>query len=200
MTPQNWTSQCLVEYLAWSTEYQVHCMCCFGEWFTSTLGTCASSSTTTHVVQAWWGITSFPPPVRQHLNQTFGEEWIWGEGSVNWPTGSPDNALDFLAVGTPKNLGVFGAIQWLRDITATSTKCLSGDLSETKNFRKCAHLCATKSWKLCWNAWEPHRPSAVEITRTSPLSQQTLVSGHVLTGTLVHLSEYYILLKYVTLF
>jgi hypothetical protein len=24
-----------------------------GEWFTSTIGTCASSSTTTHVVHAW---------------------------------------------------------------------------------------------------------------------------------------------------
>jgi hypothetical protein len=29
--------------------------------FTSTLGTCASSSTT-HVVHVWWGITSFSPP------------------------------------------------------------------------------------------------------------------------------------------
>jgi hypothetical protein len=35
--------------------------CFFGERFTSTLGTCACSSTTTHVVHARWGTTSFSP-------------------------------------------------------------------------------------------------------------------------------------------
>jgi hypothetical protein len=31
----------------------------FGVWFTSILGTCASSSMTAHVIHAWWVITSF---------------------------------------------------------------------------------------------------------------------------------------------
>jgi hypothetical protein len=64
-----------------------------------------------------------------------------------------------------------------------STEWLSGDSSETRNFRQCVHFCATKNWKLCWNAWEPHRASAVEITRKSPISPQALASGHMLTGT-----------------
>jgi hypothetical protein len=33
----------------------------FGEWTTNTLGTHVSSSTTTHVVHAWWRTTSLSP-------------------------------------------------------------------------------------------------------------------------------------------
>jgi hypothetical protein len=45
-------------------------------------------------------------------------------------------------------------------ITATSRECLSGDSSEARSFRYSAQPWVTKSWKLCWNAWEPHRASA----------------------------------------
>jgi hypothetical protein len=122
--------------------------------------------------------------VRQHLNQTFGEQWIGCGGAVNWPARSPDlNPLDFWLWGHLKTLVYSAPINDLRGITATSTGCLSGDSSETRNFRQSAHFCAMKSWKLCWNAWEPCRASAVEITRKSPISQQALTSGHMLIGT-----------------
>jgi hypothetical protein len=32
----------------------------------------------------------FPRTVRQHVNQTFGEQWIGRGGLVNWPARSPD--------------------------------------------------------------------------------------------------------------
>jgi hypothetical protein len=119
-------------------------------------------------------------------------------GPVSWPAQSPGlNPLDSFSAGTPKDFGVFSADYWLRNIGATSRKCLSGDLSETRNFQQNEHPSVMKSWKLCWNAWEPHRAPAVEIRRTSPISQLALVSGHMLFA---HLSENYILLKPLTLF
>jgi hypothetical protein len=51
--------------------------------------------------QRMWFMHGGAPPhflriVRQHLNQTFGEQWIGRGGSVNWPARSPDlNPLDF---------------------------------------------------------------------------------------------------------
>jgi hypothetical protein len=67
-------------------------------------------------------------------------------------------------------------------IAVTSRECLSGDSSETRNCRQNTHLCKTRSWKLCWNAWEPHRASAVEITPASPVPQQAFVSERILDG------------------
>jgi hypothetical protein len=99
----------------------------FGEWFTSTLGTCASSLMTTHVVliHAWWGtISFFFNSVRQHLNQTFSEQCVGSGGRVNWPARSLGfNSLDFWLL--IQDFGVYSAIQWLRGITATSRECLS---------------------------------------------------------------------------
>jgi hypothetical protein len=83
-----------------------------------------------------------------------------------------------LYLGTHRVFCVFIADQCPRGITATSRECLSGDWSETRNTPETAHLCAPKSWKLCWNGWEPLTASAVGITRTSPISQQTPVSAH----------------------
>jgi hypothetical protein len=51
-----------------------------------------------------------PPPhflriVLQHLNQTFGEQWIGRGGPANWRARSPDlNLLDFLLSGHLKTL------------------------------------------------------------------------------------------------
>jgi hypothetical protein len=61
-------------------------------------------------------------------------------------------------------------------------ECLSGDSSETRNFRQSAHVCK-KKLKVVLKYMEPHRASAVEITRTSPIFQQAMVSGHMMTGT-----------------
>jgi hypothetical protein len=121
-------------------------------------------------------------------NQAFGEQWIGLGSIVHWTVRSPDrNPLFFffffLSLGTPKGFGIFSADQWHRGFTATSIECLLRGSSETRNFRQSAHLCGTKSLKLCWSAWKPHRASAAENTRTSPLSQQALVSGQMLTGT-----------------
>jgi hypothetical protein len=66
--------------------------------------------------------------VRQHLTQTFGEQWIGHGGAANWSGRSPDlNPLDFLAVGTPECFGEFIADQQLRRFRATGIECLSGD-------------------------------------------------------------------------
>jgi hypothetical protein len=41
--------------------------------------------------------------VRQHLNQTFDEQWMGRGGTVNWPSPSPDlNPLDFWLWGHRK--------------------------------------------------------------------------------------------------
>jgi hypothetical protein len=64
-----------------------------------TLGTCASS-TTSRVVHAWWAPPYFLRIVRQHLNQTFGEQWIGRGGPFSWPARSPDlNPMDILLWG-----------------------------------------------------------------------------------------------------
>jgi hypothetical protein len=60
-----------------------------------TLGTFAFSSATVHVV----------PHVRQHLNQTFGQQWIGRGDLVSWPALSSDlNHLDFWLWGHLKAL------------------------------------------------------------------------------------------------
>jgi hypothetical protein len=46
---------------------------------------------------------------------------------------------------TPEDFGVFSTDQWLRGITATGRKCLSGDSNKTRSFWKSGHLCAMKS-------------------------------------------------------
>jgi hypothetical protein len=157
----------------------------FGELFSSTLGTCASSSMTTHGFMHNGAPPHFFRTVRQQMKQTFGEQWVDRTRRLSkLAVKSPDrNPPDFWLWGHPKNFDVFSADHWLKDIRANSRECLPGDSSETRNFRKIAHLCATKSLKLCWNTWEPQRSFAVVITRTSPISQQALVSGHMSTGT-----------------
>jgi hypothetical protein len=62
---------------------------------------------------------------------------------------------------------------WVGNLRCWQNACQEpGDSSETRNFRQIAHLCTTRSWKLCGSEWEPHTASAVEITRTSPICQQ----------------------------
>jgi hypothetical protein len=54
-----------------------------------------------HQRQHMWFMHDGAPPhflcvFRQHLNQTFGEQWIGRGGPVSWPARSPDlNSLDF---------------------------------------------------------------------------------------------------------
>jgi hypothetical protein len=121
--------------------------------------------------------THFLRIAEQHLNQTFAEQWIERGGPVNWSGRSPDsNSLDFWLWG---HLNTFVYSAPINDLQVLQQReYLSGDSSETRNVRQSAQLCATKSSKLYCNAWEPHRASGVHITRTSPISQQALVSGH----------------------
>jgi hypothetical protein len=71
-----------------------------------------------------------PPPhflliVKQHQNQTFGEQWIGCGGPVDWPARSPDlNPLDFWLWGHLKTLVYSAPINELRGITATSRDIL----------------------------------------------------------------------------
>jgi hypothetical protein len=107
--------------------------------------------------------------VRQHMNQTFGEEWIGRGDPLNWPAQSSDlNPLDFWLWGHLKCWSLTYRYY------SNEKRRLSGDSSETRNFRQCAHFCATKSWELCWNSWESHWAFAVEIPWTLPISQQAL--------------------------
>jgi hypothetical protein len=118
---------------------------------------------------------------RLHLNQIFGEEWIRHGGSVNWPAWPPDlNPPDFLLWGHLKTC-VFNANLWLTGITAMNKECPAEYSSQTRNFWQNKHLCATKS-RSCVAVHGNHRAPTAEITRTSPTSQQVLVSGHTLTG------------------
>jgi hypothetical protein len=46
------------------------------------------------------------------MSQTLGEQWIGRGGPVNWPSRSPDfNPLDYMALGTAKEFGLFSADQ-----------------------------------------------------------------------------------------
>jgi len=67
----------------------------FVQWFTSTLGRWASSSTT-HASLHDGAHLIFFCTVRQQLNHTLVGQWIEHEGPVKWSALSPDfNPLDF---------------------------------------------------------------------------------------------------------
>jgi hypothetical protein len=52
-----------------------------------------------------WAVPHFLCIVRQHLNQTLGEQWIGRRGPVNWPARSPDlKPLGILLWGQLKTL------------------------------------------------------------------------------------------------
>jgi hypothetical protein len=184
MPAEMWASQYLGGHLSWSTN-RTNCLTqCTNHCLLVTDFPVLLEHVPLHQQHMRFMHDGSPPYflliVRQHLNQTFDEQWVGRGGqacTILWPWSS-----GVLVVWTRKDFRVFSADQWLRGITATSRECLPGDSRETTNFRQGAYLCETKSWKLCWNAWEPHRACAVEITRTSPMSQQVLVSGYMLTG------------------
>jgi hypothetical protein len=94
--------------LSYLTDKQVQCTIDFGWWFTSTPGTCASSSRT-HVLHACWGITSFPPQCQTAPESEF--RWTVDRVrrpsqlayTISWPQSG------FFAVGTRKRLLVYSA-------------------------------------------------------------------------------------------
>jgi hypothetical protein len=144
------------------------------------LVTCALSPTTTHTVHARWSINSFSPHCQTAHEQNF--RWTVDRTRrpsrlacmILWPQSS-----GILAAETAEDFGVFSAGYWPSGITVMGRECLSGDSSEMGSFRLSPHLCATRSWKSYCNAWEPpHTVCAVVLTRTLPMSQQVLVSGH----------------------
>jgi hypothetical protein len=102
--------------------------------------------------------------VGQHLNQTLYEQWIGQGGLVNWPARSPDlNPLDFWLWGH-LNTSVYSApSNDLEVLQQRVENAWQGKRVKPGIFNECAYLCVTKSWKLCWNAGEPHRAPDVEI-------------------------------------
>jgi hypothetical protein len=72
-----------------------------------------------------------------------------------------------------------------RGIRATSTECLSGDSSE-RNFQQSAHLYAMQSWRVSWNAWEPHTGSAEETWFLDVWLTCTLLRIAVSTMRIIH--------------
>jgi hypothetical protein len=106
MPAEIWTSQCLGRHFKWSA-LRTSCLTqqtkklsvppSFGEWFTNNLGTCASLSTT-YLVHAWWGNTSFSPHCQTAPEPDFRRKVDRSQSSVNWPTQSSG----LLALGTLK--------------------------------------------------------------------------------------------------
>jgi hypothetical protein len=71
-------------------------------------------------------------------------------------------------------------ILWHNDVAEwqTSMERLLGDRSKTRNFWKSTYFL----WEDLEVEWEPDSPSAVQITRNSPISHKAPVFGHVLRG------------------
>jgi hypothetical protein len=98
--------------------------------------------------------------VGQHLNQTFGEQWIGRWGPVNWSARSPDlNPLDFWLWGHLNTLVYSAPISDLVVLQQRAENVCQEIRIKPGIIRHSAQLCATKSWKFCWNAREPHRES-----------------------------------------
>jgi hypothetical protein len=133
----------------------------FGKWFTSTLGTSASSSATTHVVRARWGITSFSPHCQTRLSANSGhDEESQSTGLhdlltlILWSFGCEDISINALVYSAPINGKV------LQQKVENVCQSFEGN----QEFRQSACLCTMKRLRFCWNAWEPHGASAAYIT------------------------------------
>jgi hypothetical protein len=129
-----------------------------GDWSPNTLGTCASSKTTVHVVHTWLGTVSFSPDCGTAREPDF--RWtvnrMWRPSELACTT-----SLDFWLWGH-LNTSVYsapisslGVLQQRVDNACQQIRMKSGI------FQQRAHSCSTKSWKLCRNAWEPHTAPAV---------------------------------------
>jgi hypothetical protein len=66
------------------------------------------------------------------------------------------------------------------------------------NFQYSAYLCATKSWKLCWNAWEPQSICCRAHTNITHISAGVGFWTYIDWDVCTHLSEYCTPLKHVT--
>jgi hypothetical protein len=75
---------------------------------------------------------------------------------------------------------------------------MSGDSIETRNSRQTARVCATKGWKLCWNAWKTR--SNRDHTNIANISAGIGFWTYVDWYFFAHLCEYYTTLKPVTFF
>jgi len=85
-------------------------------------------------------------------------------------------------VETLKNVGVLRVRQWLRGVKVWVEDACWEVWIKSGMFEQIGSLCENKSWKLCWDAWEPDIVSVVQITQTLPLLHQALVFGHIMTG------------------
>jgi hypothetical protein len=128
--------------------------------------------------------TNFLRIVRQYVTQIFGEPWMGRGGPVNWLARSPDlNPLNIWVWG-PEDFGVFSADQWLRGIKQRVENVCQEIRVKPGIFDRVLTSVRRRA-ESCVGMHVNHidRASAVEITRTSPISQEELVSGHMLTGT-----------------
>jgi hypothetical protein len=146
--------------------------------------------------QHMWFMHDGAPPyflhiVRQHLNQTSGEQWTVHWGSVNWPTWSPDiNSLDFWLWRHLKIL-VYSAP--ISDTEVLQRWVENGfyEIRVKPGIFEGEHTSTTKSWKLCWNAWEPHSICCRDHTNITNISAGTGFWTYVDWELFTHLSEYY---------
>jgi hypothetical protein len=83
--------------------------------------------------------------VRQHLNQTFGEQWTGSRSPVNWPARSPDlNPLDFWLWGQLKTLAYTAPINDLQ-VLQQQVENACQEIQVKPVIFNSEHLCATKS-------------------------------------------------------
>jgi hypothetical protein len=132
---------------------------------------CVSLSVTTRVVQAWW-CTSAPPHFLTVSSQA--RLWIWCRRAVGGIARCPDLKPLKLDSGNAWRLSVYSVLINNLEVRRQRVE----DTCWEKWVKPGIFGVRTS---VCLDAWKPHR-DFVEIMWTSPISQQALFSGRMLTG------------------
>jgi hypothetical protein len=158
-----------------------------------------------HHRQHIWFMHDGTPPhflriIRQHLNQTFSEQWIGGGGPVNWSARSPGlNPLEFWLWGQLKTLVCSSPINDLEVLQRLENVCQEIRVKQRvfdrvrssvrRRAESCVEMRGNRTEHLLQRSQE-HRPY---LNRHWFLYMRWL-------GFLAHLSEYYTPLKSLTCF
>jgi hypothetical protein len=124
-----------------------------------------------HQQRMWFMHDGAPPhflcTVRQHLNQTSGERWTGRGGPVKWPARSDDL--------NPLNVWLWGHLYSL----VYSAPIIELEVLQQGVQSACQEIRVIPGMHASGRRRAESCASGVVITRTSPISQQPLVSGQV---------------------